>query len=302
MTENRQNKFGDYSPNEHDITNKAQHTTTNNASIKNKPTEESGKKANPGNENSLKPKSKWPPVKLLMVIMGISALATVIFFSTQTETGLQTDTKPPVKLIPLDPPSESPPPKNKVGVLDRSQIMFCLAESKRLDTAIDAQSQSKNYELSSRVNRYNERCLDGKYYTQDMDWAKEQFKLFEDTYIQQGIEITKNSTKGSPKETFVSIFLTEGRNGGGFGQGSTIEAAKKAANQSCIKKYPNSKCVERLSGTGRCLSVANNSSGENVSAGIGETKEIASENALRSCRATHQGCNVPDHQSKCDIN
>lgn len=302
MNDNRQNKFGDYHPDEHDISNGSNRKISDSPTLENPKLSEPTSKSDAGNQEFSKPKSKWSSTKIYMAIAGIVVLVIGTIVSNDNDREPKNEAVPAVKLHPLDPPIESPPPKNKVGVLDRSQIMFCLAESKRLDAAIEAQSQTKNNELSSRVNRYNERCLDGKYYTQDMDWAKEQFKLFEDTYKQQGIEITKNDTKGSPKETFVSIFLTEGRNGGGFGQGSTIEAAKKAANQSCIKKYPNSRCVERLSGTGRCLSVANNSSGENVSAGIGETKEISSENALRSCRATHQGCNVPNNQSKCDIN
>lgn len=298
MTNNQHNKFGDYRPDEHDISNKAHRT-------REPLTKDASNTGSAINSNQSANKATWSSKKTFTIVAGAAVIAAFIAFlsnSKDSEPIAKQTSPPPARLVPLEPPLETLPPKSKTGVLNRSQIMFCLAESRRLDSAIEIAKSSNKSELSPRINRYNERCLDGQYYVEDMTWAKEQFSLFEDSYKQQGIEIVKSKTNEPTRETFVSVFFTERRNGGGFGQGVTIDAAKKAAYQSCIKKYPNSKCVERLSGSGSCLAVANNAAGQNASAGIGDTQAIASENAIRACRERNQGCSVPEGQSKCDIN
>lgn len=306
MTNNQQNKFGDYRPDEHDISNKAHRTSGTRSRTTSEPsTKDASSTVTATSTNSSATKFTWSSKMTFTTIAGVAVIAAFIVFlnnAKDSETIAKQTPPPPARLVPLEPPFETLPPKTKTGVLNRSQIMFCLAESRRLDSAIEIAKSSNKSELSPRINRYNERCLDGQYYVEDMTWAKEQFSLFEDSYRQQGVEIVRNNTNEPTRETFVSVFFTEGRNGGGFGQGVTIDAAKKAAHQSCMKKYPNSKCLERLSGSGSCLAVANNAAGQNVSAGIGDTQAIASENAIRACRERNQDCSVPEGQSKCNIN
>lgn len=306
MTNEQQNKFGDYRPDEHDISNKALRANGTRSQTTSEPlTKDANNTGSATNTNSSARKAAWSSKRTFTIVACAAVIAAFIAFlsnSKDSEPTAEQTPPPPARLVPLEPPLETHPPKTKTGVLNRSQIMFCLAESRRLDSAIEIATPSNKAELNPRINTYNERCLDGQYYVEDMTWAKEQFSLFEDSYKQQGVEIVRNKKNEPTMESFVSVFFTEGRNGGGFGQGVTIDAAKKAAYQSCMKKYPNSKCVERLSGSGRCLAVANNVTGQNVSAGIGDTKAIASDNAIRACRERNQGCSVPEGQSKCDIN
>lgn len=251
----------------------------------------------PANVATQKAGIRW---KLILICGGLAILVLVIMSSASKNDSAHSQSPQPTVEVNTSaqglPPESTPTTGSKIP-LTYQELVFCLAEDIRLDAAIKVQNKVNLETLRKRIDRYNEECVNANYYTKDMELAEPQVNAFRSTYTSEGEALVTPN-----QETYVSVYVTEERTGGGFGKGLTVDAAKSAALKSCQAKYPKSLCIERLSGAGRCVAVANDASGRKVSAGIGETASIAESNAIRLCNQSYQSCQIPSHQSVCNIN